>query len=244
VDIAIASTSSTTHVLTHDLVRRARKARRGRSLFLIDIAVPRDVEPSVNELDGVYLYDVDDLSRIVATSLEGRAAEAAKAEEIIEEEACAFEHWTLERSLTPTIVGLFARTRAMLQAELDRSLAGRLKHLGAAEREALSVMVDAATNKLLHAPVTRLKALAGDARAEPYVEAVHELFDLPAISLADGPLEPAIALRPDATSGVVEARPSSPMSGVARAELSPPPPASSAVVLVAALEVAEAKDLG
>ncbi|UQA63475.1 glutamyl-tRNA reductase [Polyangium aurulentum] len=253
VDIAIASTSSPTHVITHDLVRRVRKARRGRSLFLIDIAVPRDVDPEVNDLDGVYLYDVDDLSRIVAESLEGRATEAERAEEIVEEETIAFEHWTLERALTPTIVGLFARTRATLMAELDRSLAGRLKHLGAAEREALGVMVDAATNKLLHGPVTRLKALAGDARAESYVEAMHELFDLHAISLEGGPGEAAIALPGGTSNGAPEGaavKVKGKSNGAARVEAPSAAPvaskagalAAAAGPLVTALE--EAKDLG
>jgi glutamyl-tRNA reductase len=252
VDIAIASTSSPTHVITRELVRRVRKARRGRNLFLIDIAVPRDVDPEVNDLDGVYLYDVDDLSRIVAESLEGRATEAERAEEIVEEETLAFEQWTLERALTPTIVGLFARTRATLLAELDRSLAGRLKHLGAAEREALGVMIDAATNKLLHAPVTRLKALAGDARAESYVEAVHELFDLHAVSLEGDPGEAAIAL-PDKATAPEALAPRAKMKSNGSATRvdapAPPPVAATATALAAAAgpllsTLEEAKDLG
>ncbi len=178
-DIVISSTSSKHHVLTKDLVKRASKARRGRSLFLIDIAVPRDIEPAVNRLDNVFLYDIDDLSQIVAQSLEGRAAEAAHAEAIVVAEARGFEAWSLERSMAPTIIGLRARTRGILTAEVERSLSGKLKHLGAAEREALAIMVDAATNKLLHAPVTRLKALAADARSGDYVEALRDLFELP-----------------------------------------------------------------
>lgn len=177
-DIVISSTSSPRPILTRDLVKAASKARKGRSLFLIDIAVPRDVDPAVNKLDNVYLYDIDDLSQIVAESLEGRAAEAARAETIVGEEARGFEAWALERLLTPTIVGLRARTRAILAAELDRSLSGKLKHLAAAEREALTLMLDAATNKLLHVPVTRLKSMAADPRASDYLDAVCDLFDL------------------------------------------------------------------
>jgi glutamyl-tRNA reductase len=186
VDIAIASTSSPTHVITTDLVKRVRKSRRGRSLFLIDIAVPRDIDPAVNELDGVYLYDVDDLSRIVAESLQGRAVEAVRAEAIVSEEAVAFEQWTLERELTPTISKMFARTRGVLASELERSLSGRLKHLGPAEKEALVVMIGAATNKLLHGPARRLRELAGDARADVYVEAVQDLFELATVEASPG----------------------------------------------------------
>jgi glutamyl-tRNA reductase len=172
-------------VVTHELAKAARKARKGRSLFLIDIAVPRDIDPAVNKLDNVYLYDIDDLSQIVAESLEGRAAEAERAESIVHEEASGFELWTLERAMTPAIVGLRARTRAVLAAEVERSLSGKLKHLTQADRDALAAMIDAATNKLLHSPVTRLKALAADPRAAEYVEALRELFDLPELNLED-----------------------------------------------------------
>jgi glutamyl-tRNA reductase len=178
-DIVISSTSSPGYVITRDLAKTANKSRRGRSLFFIDIAVPRDVEPSVNKLDNVFLYDVDDLSQIVSESLEGRAAEAARAEAIILEECSSFETWTLERALTPTIVGLRERTRALLAAELDRSLSGKLKHLSPADRDALRVMLEAATNKLMHTPTTRLRALATDPRGTDYMEALRELFDLP-----------------------------------------------------------------
>jgi glutamyl-tRNA reductase len=177
-DIVISSTSSPGYVITNDLVKGLRKARRGRSLFFIDIAVPRDVDPAVNKLDNTYLYDVDDLSQIVAESLESRAADAARAGAIAEEEAAGFETWTQAQALTPAIVALRERTRAVLEAELGRSLNGKLRHLGPAERDALRVMLDAATNKLLHVPVTRLRALASDPRGDDYVAALHDLFDL------------------------------------------------------------------
>ncbi len=184
-DIVISSTSSPGYVVTPDLLRGVRKARKGRSLFLIDIAVPRDVDPSVNKLDNVFLYNVDDLSQIVHQSLEGRAAEAARAAAITEMEAHGFEAWTQEQALTPAIVALRTRTRAILEGELERSLSGKLRHLPAADREALGVMLDAATNKLLHAPVTRLRAIAGDARADEYVETLRDLFGVDAAAHAD-----------------------------------------------------------
>ncbi len=177
-DIVVSSTSSPGYVITQDLVKSVRKARRGRSLFFVDIAVPRDIDPKVNKLDNVYLYDVDDLSQIVHESLEGRAAEAARAGAIAAEEALGFETWTQEQALTPAIVALRARTRSVLEAELARSLSGKLRHLPPADREALGVMLDAATNKLLHGPVTRLRALAGDTRADDYLGALHHLFDV------------------------------------------------------------------
>src|SRR5262249_49600720 len=121
-DIVISSTSSPGYVITTDLVKSIRKARKGRSLFFIDIAVPRDVDPAVNKLDSTYLYDVDDLSQIVAESLESRAAEAARAAAIAEEEAQGFEAWTQAPALTPAISALYARTRAVLEAALVPSL--------------------------------------------------------------------------------------------------------------------------
>jgi glutamyl-tRNA reductase len=201
-DIVISSTSSPGYVITRDLVKTAGKGRRGRSLFFIDIAVPRDIEPSVNKLDNVFLYDIDDLSQIVAESLEGRAAEATRAEAITLEEATGFEAWTLERALTPTIVGLRERTRALLHAELQRSLTGKLKHLSGDDRDALRVMLEAATNKLMHTPTTRLRALATDPRGPELVEAVRELFDL---QEASGE-EPSIEESPDRSESSAEGR--------------------------------------
>jgi glutamyl-tRNA reductase len=178
-DIVVSSTSSPEPVITYEAVKTARKARRGRSLFLIDIAVPRDVEPSVNKLDDVYLYDVDDLSQIVSKSLAGRAAESNKAEAIVTAEADAFETWSVEQAMKPAIVGLRTRTKALLVGELERSLAGKLKHLPASDREALLAMVEAATNKLCHAPSTKLRSLASDPRGEDAIAHLRELFELP-----------------------------------------------------------------
>lgn len=196
VDIVVTSTSSPAHVVTLDLMKGVRKARRGRSLFFIDIAVPRDVEPSVNKLDGVYLYDVDDLSQIVSQSLAGRAAEAARATAIVDQEVAAFEQWTRGRAMAPVVVGLRERTRATLFAEMEKSLAGKLRHLGQPERQALIAMLEAATNKLLHAPTTKLRALAGDPRVSDYVEALCDLFELQAAQAEDDARERAAAPAP------------------------------------------------
>src|SRR4030095_9312303 len=83
--------TSPDHVIRHDQLKRIRRQRRGRSLFLIDIAVPRDIDPSVNELDGVYLYDIDDLSHVVARALDDRKSEAERAETMVEREARRFQ---------------------------------------------------------------------------------------------------------------------------------------------------------
>ncbi|NUP11563.1 MAG: glutamyl-tRNA reductase [Polyangiaceae bacterium] len=190
-DIVVSSTSSPHFVITHDAMKTAKKARRGRSLFLIDIAVPRDIDPAVASLDGVYRYDIDDLEQIVADSLAGRAAEAEKAEGIVLSEVRAFEVRAAELAMNPVIVGLRARIRAALNLELERSLAGKLKHLGATEREALGVMIDAATNKICHRPSARLRALANDPRGFDAVETLTDLFDLPEAPSHDGGVDEA-----------------------------------------------------
>ncbi len=177
-DVVIASTSAKGFVIQRAAVVQAMKARRGRSLFFIDIAVPRDVDPAVNDIDNVYLYDVDNLSNLVAESMQGRRAEAERAEALVQREATAFESWTETLGVTATIVALRAKVRASLAAEVERTLTGRLKHLGESDRKALETMIDASVNKLLHAPTSRIKALAGDPRGEDLVKAVHHLFDL------------------------------------------------------------------
>ncbi len=182
VDVVVTTTSSPTFVVDEARVRPLRKARRGRSLFFIDLAVPRDVEPRVGELDGVFLYNVDDLSNIVAESLAGRAKEAEHATQIIGEEARSYDEWANAEQATPAIVALRERLRTALQAEVDRSLAGKLKNLGPAEREALGVMVEAALNKMLHSPTVRLRQLATDPTTHEELSdalaMLHDLFGL------------------------------------------------------------------
>ena len=178
-DVVITSTSSPTFVITRELVKRVSKARKGRSLFLVDIAVPRDVDPEVNQLENVFVYDIDDLSQIVADSLQGRVNESAGAESLVIDEVKSFELWARKHALSPLITSFRTRTRGILEAELERSLGGKLKHLSEPDREALRTMLDAATNKLLHAPTARLKGMADDPRVEEYAGALRDLFELP-----------------------------------------------------------------
>jgi glutamyl-tRNA reductase len=178
-DVVVASTASREPVVTREMVKRAMKARRGRTLFFVDIAVPRNVEPAVHGIDNVYVYNVDDLEQQVARGLEARRAELAAADKIVAEEVAQFLAWTRGLEVQPTVVAMRAKARAVLVGELDRSLAGRLRHLGQAERDALTQMLDAALGKLLHAPTTRLKARAaeGDDAGE-LAAAMRFLFDL------------------------------------------------------------------
>jgi glutamyl-tRNA reductase len=182
-DVVVTSTSSKGYVLSYDLLKSVVKLRRGRSLFLIDIAVPRDIEPSVNGLENVFSYDVDDLESIVLQSLEGRGAEAKKAEHLVADEVAKFEAWVEARGVIPTIVAMRSKTRTTLLAELHRSLQGKLKHLSERDQKILEIMMESAANKLLHAPLTKLKQAASDPRGEEMAHVVRELFELPDVSV-------------------------------------------------------------
>lgn len=177
-DIVVTSTASSTPVITKSVVSAARKRRRGRSLFLIDIAVPRDVTPDVNDLENVYLYDIDDLSRVVAQSLADRATEAERAEAIVAEETSMFVTRRSQDAVKPVVVALRERMHEVLRGELERSLRGRLKHLSDDDRKGLDAMLDAAVNKLLHGPTTQLKALAMQQRSDEAVSVLAGLFSL------------------------------------------------------------------
>jgi glutamyl-tRNA reductase len=178
-DVVVASTASSTYVVTRDLVKRAMKARKGRTLLLVDIGVPRNIDPAAHGIDNVYVFNVDDLEQEVARGLQARQAEVTAAEAIVAEEVAQFLSWRRALEVAPTLVALRAKTRAVLFAELERSLGGRLRHLAEGDRAALAQMLDSAMNKLLHTPTTKLKSRAaeGDDAGE-LAAAVRFLFDL------------------------------------------------------------------
>jgi glutamyl-tRNA reductase len=189
-DVVVASTASRTHVVTHDLVKRAMKLRKGKTLFFVDIAVPRNVEPSVHEIDNVYVYNVDDLEQQVAEAMKSRKTEADAAEKIVAHEVADFEAWTRGQSVAPTIIRLRARTRAVLLGELDRTLGGRLRHLPEGDRAALHQMMESIANKLLHAPTTRLRESGATEEGLDVVRTLQRLFDLPDVSPDPAPAQP------------------------------------------------------
>ena len=192
-DVVVASTGSTAFVVSHDMVKRAMKARKGRTLLFVDIAVPRNVEPSVHAIDNVYVFNVDDLEQEVARGLKARHAERDAAERIVDEEVGQFLAWTRGLHVQPTVVALRAKARAVLMSELERSLGGRLKHLET-DRAALTQMVESAVSKLLHAPTTRLKARAADGEdATELAAAMRFLFDLQEVGAAHAD-EPQLAV--------------------------------------------------
>ncbi len=177
-DVVVASTGSTRFVVTHDVMRRVMKARRGRTLLFVDIAVPRNVDPAIHDMANAYVYNVDDLEREVARGLAARRGELEAAERIVTEEVGEFLAWTRGLAVAPTVVAMRARARAVLFSELERTLAGRLKHLTEADRAALTQMLESAANKLLHMPTTKLKARAAEGEGLELAAALRFLFDL------------------------------------------------------------------
>lgn len=178
-DVVLVSTGAAGFVVTREIAAAAVKRRRGRPLFFVDVAVPRNVDPRVHDLDNCYRYDVDDLEQIVAQGIEERRAEADAAERLVATELESYLTWARQLEVTPTVVAIRERVRATLAAELDKTLSGRLKHLPEEDRKALGVMLEAAANKILHAPTRVLKAAMDDPDGGAIVESARRLFDLP-----------------------------------------------------------------
>jgi glutamyl-tRNA reductase len=166
-DIIVSSTSSPELVLTSEDVAKALPARKGRPLLLIDLAVPRDVEPTINELDDCYLYDIDDLEAVVQETLAGREEEFAKAEAIAVAEGERFRDWVASLDAVPLIKSVRARAEAIRRGELAKASA-RLAGLSERELEAVDSLTSRIVNKLLHEPILELKeAAAAENRRGP-----------------------------------------------------------------------------
>jgi glutamyl-tRNA reductase len=193
-DVVVSSTSAPHYVIDFDMVSAARKSRRGRSQFFIDLAVPRDIDPRIDKLDGEFLYNIDDLSKVVSESLSTRSREATSAEAIVGREAEGYDRWADAEQATPTIVALRTRLTAALEEELSRSLRGKLKHLPPDDRAALAKMIESAVNRLLHQPTIRLRQAAlGRASdtlsLEQLSAAISELFSFDADAESESSVE-------------------------------------------------------
>lgn len=163
-DILVSSTSSAETIMRKDDVAKALPARKGRPLLLIDLAVPRDLDPAINELPDCYLYDIDDLEAVVQETMEGREGEFGKAEGIAVAEAGRFRDWLAMRDVAPTIASIRDRAEQIRRGELAKA-SGRLAGLSERERTAVESLTSQIVNKLLHEPIMRLKeAAAADER--------------------------------------------------------------------------------
>jgi glutamyl-tRNA reductase len=176
-DIVVSSTSAAGFVLGAEQVEGARAKRKGLPLLLIDIAVPRDLDPAIHALEGCYLYDIDDLESVVEATLAGRREEAVRAEAIVGAEAERFVAWQASLDVVPAISELREHAEAIRAGELARA-ESVLARLSDSERRLVESVTAGIVNKLLHLPTVRLKEAAAGAEGVAYVDAVRHLFGL------------------------------------------------------------------
>jgi len=176
-DIVVASTGSPGYVVTQDLVRKSLRKRRNRSLFFIDIAVPRDVEPKVNNLSNVYVYDMDDLKGVVDLNREQREQAAVRAERIVQEEVAKFEKWLGTLSVVPTIVSLREKAETILRTELKKS-GPALVGLTPDQRSAVEILTRSVADKVISDPILYLKEKADRPLVNTYLDVTRKLFRL------------------------------------------------------------------
>ena len=173
-DVVVSATSAAGRVLSQETVAQALKARKGRPLLLVDLAVPRDLDPAINGLEGCFLYDVDDLKAVVEETLSGRRGEAARAERLVAEEAERFRDWHAALDIVPTIASLRALAEEIRDSELARA-GGRLSER---ERRNVESVTSQILAKLLHLPTIRMKEAAAAADGVVYADVVRHLFGL------------------------------------------------------------------
>ena len=176
-DILISSTGAGDFLLTRDQVRGVMRKRKQRPLFLIDIAVPRDLDPGINDLDNVYLYNIDDLKEVVEVNLQRRQQEALTAERLVAAETLKFQNWLATLEVFPTIIGLKEKAEVICQAELKKTLS-QLGPLTAEQRQALEILTGSITQKLLHDPIIFLKRNHRMSSARQELDLVRRLFNL------------------------------------------------------------------
>jgi glutamyl-tRNA reductase len=177
VDIVICSTAAPHPVLTRERLRQALPHGAARPLCIIDIALPRDVEPAVGEEPNVFLYDIDDLQAIVSGNLDRRRAELPAAEQIVGAGVEDFWTWYSSLAVVPTIRALRDHGERMRQAEVERALRS-LQHLSPDDRQAIDALTRSLLNKILHTPTVRLRQAAGNGRGTGVLDTVRYLFEL------------------------------------------------------------------
>jgi glutamyl-tRNA reductase len=179
VDIVITSSGISEYLLGKGDIKRVLEARRNRPMFLIDIAVPRNVEPAVNELDNVFVYDIDDLQRVVDDNLRSRMNAASEASRIIEEEAAELKVWLRTRTIGPAIADVQEALERIRQSELDR-LRGKLGVLTPQQEQAVEQLTRGLVNKIAHGPISELRKQAVSANGSAVVESIRSMFRLDA----------------------------------------------------------------
>lgn len=177
VDIVVTSTSSMDFVIPYDMVRNSLRKRRNHPLFFIDIAVPRDVDPRVNKLENVYLYDIDDLKEVVNENTAQRKEEAIKAERIVQEEVIRFEKWLKTLDVVPTITALKDKVESIRKSEIEKSLPA-LGDLTPSQIRAIDSLTESLTGKIMNDPIVVLKGKADGRSRDIYLDVTRKLFSL------------------------------------------------------------------
>ncbi|MBI5026046.1 MAG: glutamyl-tRNA reductase [Nitrospirae bacterium] len=174
-DILICSTGARHYVLAKEQMHKVMKDRKNRPIFIIDISVPRNIDPGINDLDNVYLYDIDDLQGVVTANILERNKEAEKAESIVESEVETFLKWQASLDALPAVVALREMAEAIKNEELER-LINKLPELGEKERKAIEYMASSIVNKLIHPPTAALKEDSED--RETLIAIIRKLYGI------------------------------------------------------------------
>jgi glutamyl-tRNA reductase len=176
-DIVLVSTGAAHYLVNADDIQRAVKQRMNRPIFLIDISVPRNIDPAVRPIDNAFLFDIDDLQMRVEQNREERLQEAEKAEHMVQDEVAVLRQWLKSLEVTPTIVALRARMEEIKRRETEKTL-NRLQHLSADDRAAVEAMASAIVNKMVHGTMVTLKSEASSSGGAAFVEAARRFFNL------------------------------------------------------------------
>jgi glutamyl-tRNA reductase len=174
-DIIISSTGAPHFIVSKEQAGRLLAARKNRPMFFVDIAVPRDIDPAVNELENAFVYNIDDLEQVVEANKKQREREAVWAEHIVNEEVLKLAKRLASREVVPTIVALEERLDRIREAELER-YRGRLSSLTPEQREAVEALTRGIQSKILHGPVTELKSGAGLPEHGALVQMIRKIF--------------------------------------------------------------------
>ncbi|OEU44563.1 MAG: glutamyl-tRNA reductase [Desulfobacterales bacterium S7086C20] len=177
VDIVISSTGAQQYVLVRDDFKGLMRARKNRPLFFIDIAVPRDIDPEINRVSNVYVYDIDDLKNAIQENIDERKQAAVKGERIVDAAVIQFRNWFQGLEVVPTIVGLREKMEQIRQKELKKTF-GSLDSLSDEDRAAIDTLTAALVNKILHNPTVFLKKNANKDKKSIYLEITRKLFNL------------------------------------------------------------------
>jgi glutamyl-tRNA reductase len=176
-DIVISSTGAPSYIVTGEMVRHCLRKRKNRLLFLVDIAVPRDIDPAADGIENVYLYNIDNLQDIVDENMKNRRRESLKAQQIVVEEVAQYVNWLKELEAVPTIVSLRSKAAGIVKMELEKA-SGWMGNLENGDREKVEALINGIVNKILHAPVTVMKEESADFDSQDIVAAARQLFRL------------------------------------------------------------------